>query len=61
MKMQFDDASFCLCDRDLEPFGQIAKPPLDLGKFDIDIQFEEPLSYLFGFFLDHDIPPVIGL
>ena len=50
-----DDASLCLCDRDLEPFGQIAKPPLDLGKFDIDIQFEEPLSYLFGCFIDHAI------
>jgi hypothetical protein len=32
-----DDASLCLCNRYLEPFGQIAKPPLDLGKFNLDI------------------------
>jgi hypothetical protein len=56
-----DDASLCLCDRDLEPFGQIAKPPLDLGMVNLDIQFEESFSYLFGCFIDYSIPSIIGL
>ncbi|PXF61557.1 MAG: hypothetical protein C4B59_03125 [Candidatus Methanogaster sp.] len=55
-----DDASLCLCDRDIEPFGQIAKPPLDLGMINLDIQFEESFSYLFGCFIDYNIPSAIG-
>ncbi|PXF61559.1 MAG: hypothetical protein C4B59_03135 [Candidatus Methanogaster sp.] len=51
-----DDASFFLCDRDIEPFGQIAKPPIDLGMINLDIQFGESFSYLVSSIMIFPLP-----